>query len=166
MTDPIDIADIDAMVARIGRDAGSVIPILQAIQTRYRYLPEAALRRVCEITEIAPAAVAGVSTFYSQFRHQPAGTHTIRLCVGTACHVKGSDGLYDALCRHLAIPSGQDTDAARVFTIQKVACLGCCTLAPVVQVDDVTYGHVTPGTVPRILDDFLGRRKAASGRYR
>ena len=153
----IDLSRVDAIVARCGRGSASVIPVLQAIQEEFRYLPEAALRRVCDTTDITPAAIVGVSTFYAQFRHTPAGAHTIRLCVGTACHVKGSDGIHDALCRHLGLAEGEDTDRRRVFTVQKVACLGCCTLAPVVQIDEVTYGHVTPSTVPRVLADFLER---------
>jgi len=150
-----DVQFVDQAVAEIGRGPEKVIPILQAIQAHYRYLPEAALRRVCEITEITPATIIGVSTFYSQFRHRPMGEHLIRVCVGTACHVKGSSLVYDAFFRHLAIPQDDDTDPDRVFTVQKVACLGCCTLAPVIQIDDVTYGHLTPDAVPRALRDFL-----------
>ena len=148
---------IDRIVERIGRDAKSVIPILQAIQEEYNYLPESALRRVCEITEITPAAITGVSTFYSQFRHTPMGEHIIQVCNGTACHVKGAELVVDAFRRELQIPDNDDTDADRRFTLQKVACLGCCTLAPVVQIDKVTYGHVQPDSVHRVLKDFLSR---------
>ena len=123
---------VDKTVAELGRDPRALIAILLAIQEQYRYLPEEALRRICEITDITPAAVAGVSTFYDRFRHRPAGQHTVRVCVGTACHVKGAGVVHEAFCRHLGIEQGQDTDAARLFTVEKVACLGCCTLAPVV----------------------------------
>ncbi len=139
--------------------AGSLIPILQAIQKRYGYLPEAALLQAEKRTGIPLASMVGVATFYNQFRLQPAGVHTIRLCVGTACHVKGSDAVYDALARHVNLRPGEDTDSARRFTVYKVACLGCCTLAPVVQIDDVTYGHVTPSRVPEIVADFLSRTR-------
>lgn len=146
---------VDQVVDDIGKKAGDVIPILHAIQKKYNYLPESALRRVCEITEITPASITGVSTFYSQFRHTPIGKHIIRVCTGTACHVKGSELVYDAFCRELHIEHGQDTDPEFLFTVQKIACFGCCTIAPVVQIDDVTYGHVkTDGVVP-ILKDFL-----------
>ena len=146
---------VDLTVDEIGTKAGDVIPILHAIQEKYNYLPEPALRRVCEITNIAPAAITGVSTFYSQFRHTPMGKHIIRICTGTACHVKGSELVYDAFCRELDIGEGQDTDPEAQFTVQKIACLGCCTIAPVVQIDDVTYGHVKTSGVSNILQDFL-----------
>ena len=144
---------IDRIVDEIGTKAGDVIPILHAIQREYNYLPEFALRRVCDITDITPAAITGVSTFYSQFRHTPMGQHIIRVCVGTACHVKGSELVHDAFCRELHIGEGQDTDPEGLFTVQKIACLGCCTIAPVVQIDDVTYGHVKIEGVANILQD-------------
>jgi len=145
---------VDQIVDEIGTKAGDVIPILHAIQREYNYLPESALRRVCKITNITPAAITGVSTFYSQFRHTPIGQHIIRVCVGTACHVKGSELVHDAFCRELFIVEGQDTDPEGRFTLQKIACLGCCTIAPVVQIDDVTYGHVKIEGVANILQDF------------
>lgn len=155
MADKIDLSIVEAVVAECGRTSSAVIPILQKLQGHYRYLPEAALRRVCELTDITPAAISGVSTFYSQFRHKPVGRHIISICHGTACHVKGSGLIHDALTRHLKIKDGDDTDSDGVFTIEKVACLGCCTLAPVIRIDGVTYGHLTPATVPRAVRDFL-----------
>ncbi len=148
---------VEDVVERIGTKPGDIIPILHAIQKEYNYLPEEALRRVCEITEITPASITGVSTFYSQYRHTPIGKHIIRVCTGTACHVKGSELVYDAFCRELHIEQGQDTDTDPdfLFTVQKIACLGCCTIAPVVQIDDVTYGHVKTDSVAPILQDFL-----------
>ncbi|MBM4039980.1 MAG: 4Fe-4S dicluster domain-containing protein [Planctomycetes bacterium] len=150
-----DLTFVDQAVEQIGRGPEKVIPILQAIQAHYRYLPEDALRRVCETTEITPAAIMGVSTFYTQFRHRPMGEHLVRVCVGTACHVKGAGLVHDAFVRHLRIAEGDDTDPDRLFTVQKIACLGCCTLAPVIQIDEVTYGHLTPDRVPAVLRDFL-----------
>ena len=155
MSDELDLSHVDRAVEAIGRGAECVIPLLQAIQEEYRYLPEPALRRVCELTEITPAAVAGVSTFYSQFRHRPMGEHLVRVCVGTACHVKGAGLVYDEFLRHLGIAEGDDTDPDGLFTIERVACLGCCTLAPAIQIDDVTYGYLTTETVPRVVRDFL-----------
>jgi len=146
-------------VARLGRGRASVIPILQAVQTEYRYLPEEVLRRLVEATDITAAQIAGVSTFYTQFRHQPVGEHIIRVCHGTACHVKGAAAVQEAILRHLGVPAGGDTDPDGRFTIEKVACLGCCTLAPVVQIDGVTYGHLVPDTVPRMIHDFLDLKR-------
>lgn len=152
---------VDRVVDQIGTDASDVIPILHAIQKEFNYLPESALRRICEITEITPASITGVSTFYSQFRHKPIGKHLVRVCTGTACHVKGSELVYDAFCRELHIEKGQDTDPDFLFTVQKIACLGCCTIAPVVQIDDVTYGHVKTDGVATLLQDFF-RHKTRS----
>ena len=155
----VDLGVVDEAIAEYGREASAVIQILQRLQERYRYLPEAALRRVCEVTEITPAAIAGVSTFYSRFRHKPVGRHIISVCHGTACHVKGAELVHDALLRHLKVATGEDTDPGGVFTVERVACLGCCTLAPVIKIDEVTYGHLTAETVPKALQDFLALEK-------
>ncbi|WP_461633540.1 NAD(P)H-dependent oxidoreductase subunit E [Labilibaculum euxinus] len=145
---------VDGVVADIGKEPDKVIPILQAIQGKFNYLPESALKRVCETTTITEAQITGISTFYSQFRHQPVGKHIIRVCVGTACHVKGAKQVYDGFRRELGLEKGIDTDAQKLFTVEEVACLGCCTLAPVVQIDTVTYGHVETGKVAEIIEDF------------
>ena len=154
-TDDLDLHAVDDLVQEIGNTPEALIPLLQAIQHHYRYLPEAALRRICEITDITPAAVAGVSTFYAQFVHQPIGRHLISMCHGTACHVKGSRQVHDALMRYLHLDAEEGTDADGIFTLRKVACLGCCTLAPVMQIDGVTYGHLTPDSVRAAMEDFL-----------
>jgi len=159
----IEIKDIDAIVQQLGGKQHAVIPVLQAIQEKYNYLPEDALRRVCEISDITPAQIVGVASFYSQFRFSPAGQHMIKVCVGTACHVKGAGLVYDAMKRELGLGEGEDTTDSREYTIEKVNCLGCCTLAPVVQIDEVTYGHVSTSQVGTILSDFESQ-KGASGK--
>ncbi len=150
----IDLSAIPRIVDAVGRSPDKVIPILQALQEEYRYLPQEALQRVCELTDITPASITGVSSFYDHFRHQPVGRHMISVCMGTACHVKGAGLVDDAIRHRLELAAGQDTDTAGEFTVQKVACLGCCTLGPVVQIDDATFGHVTAQTAPRVLRDF------------
>ena len=155
MANKVNLTEVDKIINNIGTTPEKVIPILQAIQNQYNYLPEAALRRMSKITDITPASITGVSTFYSQFRHKPVGKHIIHICNGTACHVKGADFVYDAFKRNLKIRKEDDTDPEKLFTIQKISCLGCCTLAPVVQIDGVTYGHVKPDGVSQILKDFL-----------
>ena len=142
----VDLSFVEQMVSKIGRGKESAIPLLQAIQTHYRYLPDDALRRLCELTEITPAEIAGTSSFYGQFRRSPVGEHIVRVCHGTACHVSGARQITEELRRYLAIPDGQDTDAARMFTLDEVACLGCCSLAPVLMVDGHTAGKLTPAT--------------------
>lgn len=164
MPEELDIAEVDLIVSVQGRSKEAVIQILEAIQERYRYLPQAALERVCEISDISPASIEGVSTFYSRFRRNPVGEHIVSVCDGTACHVKGSIDVYDALVKELQLAKGEDTDSDSLFTVQRIACLGCCTLAPVVQIDSTTYGHVRPATVSRMLRDFLDQE--AEGRLK
>ena len=155
----LDLSFVDRTVENLGRGRETVIPVLQAIQEHYRYLPQEALERVCKLTEITPADVTGVSTFYTQFRHRPVGEHMISVCHGTACHVKGAGLIQEALERNLGLTNGEDTDGDGLFTVQKIACLGCCTLAPVIQIDEVTYGRLTPAQVPEVLADFLQKAK-------
>ncbi|MHC4497739.1 MAG: NAD(P)H-dependent oxidoreductase subunit E [Planctomycetota bacterium] len=165
--DKLDLTLVDKAVERIGAGPEKVLEILQAVQGRFGYLPREALERVCELTEITPASIVGVSSFYNQFRHRPVGRHIIHVCVGTACHVKGASQVYEAFLRHLDIGEGEDTDSQKLFTVEKIACLGCCTLAPAAQIGQVTYGHLTAETVPTVISDFLqyeemrARRKPA-----
>jgi len=153
----VDLASIDAIVARIGGTPDKTIPLLQAIQKHYAYLPQAALERVATTTQISATRLAGVSSFYNHFRLKPQGKHHVRVCVGTACHIKGAPRILDALRRDLDIAPDDDTDAARQYTIEGVACLGCCSLAPVMLIDDATYGHLTPDRVAEALEDFKKR---------
>ncbi|MFN8241503.1 MAG: NAD(P)H-dependent oxidoreductase subunit E [Bacteroidales bacterium] len=148
---------VDKLINDIGTTPDKVIPVLQAIQKEFNYLPAEALERVHETTSIRPAAIHGISTFYNQFRLRPVGKHVIKICVGTACHVKGATLVYDAFRRALKLENNTDTDSGGIFTLEKVACLGCCTLAPVVQIDEVTYGHVGIEQPAEILKDFLSR---------
>ena len=154
---PIHLEEIDELVEGIGADNHHVIRILQAIQGKYHYLPVEALERVCQLTDISPSRITGVASFYSQFRLTPVGEHRIRVCHGTACHVKGSALIQDALYRHLHLSDTQDTTPDRKFTVEKVACLGCCTLAPVVQIGDDVFGHLTPEKIPSVIRNYLMR---------
>jgi NADH:ubiquinone oxidoreductase subunit F (NADH-binding)/NADH:ubiquinone oxidoreductase subunit E len=160
----IDI--VDQILEDKGRAPHDVIPVLQAVQDKFNYLPEAALARITAVSDITAAQIFGISTFYSQFRHKPVGKHIIKVCVGTACHVKGAMQVFDALARELELKNGEDTDDKGLFTLDQVACLGCCTIAPVVQIDDITYGHVSTEKVPEIIEDFLnGSDKAGLVKY-
>jgi len=156
---PADIREIrsavDEVVNRTGGEKEKVILILQEVQNKLNYLPSEALKYICEITEITPGQLSGVSTFYSQFRHLPVGKHTIKICMGTACHVKGSQLITEAFQRELKIDETRNISEDNLFSIEEVACLGCCTLAPVVQIDGKTYGHVKPNMTNDILKDFL-----------
>lgn len=149
---------VHQIVEKTGITRDKAIPILQSIQKEFNYLPEQALRWVCEITEIPAATLHGITTFYTQFRLKPIGKHIIKICDGTACHVKGSILVYEAFQRALHLEKDEDTDSGKVFTLEKVACLGCCTLAPVVQIDTITYGHVGLEQPNEILQDYLNRK--------
>ncbi|MBN2452372.1 MAG: NAD(P)H-dependent oxidoreductase subunit E, partial [Lentisphaeria bacterium] len=164
LPEPVDVAAVDAIVSRIGDRPECLISLLRAIQGEYGFLPEEALLRLAACTPIRPATISAVATFFTLFRHRPGGCHTIGVCVGTACHVKGAEAVYDAFLRRLGIAPGEDTDPQRQFTIEKVACLGCCTLAPAVQIGRNVYGHVHPNTVGNTIRDYLDRieRQAAT----
>ncbi|GHS94712.1 NADH-quinone oxidoreductase subunit F [Bacteroidia bacterium] len=153
------IEQTDAIIDGIGKERSTIIPLLQALQAEFNYLPYEAIERVYERTEIDRAQLISVSTFYSQFRHIPLGKHLIKVCTGTACHVKGASNVYDAFIRQLEIEEGGTTTKDKLFSVEKIACLGCCTLAPVVQVDEKIYGHVMPGRVNEVIDDFLELQK-------
>jgi NADH-quinone oxidoreductase subunit F len=152
----VDItAVVDEVVGFTGRESDKVIQILQEVQKRINWLPSDALKYICKVTDITPEQISGVSTFYSQFRHLPVGKHTIKICTGTACHVKGSPLIAEAFKRVLKIDNTSNSSPDKLFSVEEVACLGCCTLAPVVQIDGKTYGHVRPTQVDNIVQDFL-----------
>ena len=148
----IDLSFVDDLITRHGSGREAAIPILQAIQQHFRYLPDEALQRVVERTEITAAQLAGTSSFYAQFRRSPVGRHVVRVCHGTACHVAGAEQITQELRRHLQIPPDEDTDSERRFTVDAVACLGCCSLAPVMMIEDETAGRLPPATARQALD--------------
>jgi len=152
---------VDRILLEHGARADRLVPILYAVQDSFGYLPMEALERIGEKAGIRPAEVMGVATFYSRFRLRPAGRHTIQVCIGTACHVKGAERLIDAFRDRLRIAADSDTDPEGLFTVEGVACLGCCMLAPAVRIDEVIYGHVDALGIPGILKDFLASREAA-----
>jgi NADH-quinone oxidoreductase subunit F len=155
---------LDKIIESRGSTKKAIIPILQGIQDTYNYLPEDVLKEVCKRTEITPDALMGVASFYSQFRLQPTGEHIIKVCTGTACHVKRAELVYDAFGRALHLEGNKDTDEEGHYTLEKVNCLGCCTLAPVVQIDEVTYGHVEVDTVKNVLYSFEHQGKTEAQR--
>lgn len=156
-SDPVSF--VGDMVHGLECFEGALVPMLQALQREFSYLPAAGLNEIARLTPFTPAQISGAATFYSQFRLRPAGRHCIKVCIGTACHVKGAPRVIDAFRRFLEIRDGEDTDAAGNFTVEGVACLGCCMLAPAVQIDDLVYGPVEPGNVGNVLDDFLSEQR-------
>ncbi|MEI6667306.1 MAG: NAD(P)H-dependent oxidoreductase subunit E [Acidobacteriota bacterium] len=158
---PIDLSRVDAILDAEGTGTDSLIPILQRLQAQFHYLPDTALRRVCERSDITPAQIAGVASFYGQFRQRPTGEHVIRVCQGTACHVSGADDIRTELRRCLGIQGEADTDSQGRFTVDRVACIGSCSLAPVVTVDDRTYGHVSALSAGSLLQQVIDDDQAA-----
>ncbi|MBN2319394.1 MAG: NAD(P)H-dependent oxidoreductase subunit E [Acidobacteria bacterium] len=152
---------VDAILEAEGRSPDAVIPILQAIQSHYRYLPDAALRYLCEKGGLSPSQISGVSTFYTQFRHKPVGKHIIRVCEGTACHVSGAVEVGNELRRCLQIKEGSDTDPSGQFTLERVACIGSCSLAPVITIDENIYGHLSALSAGETLQEFIRASKSA-----
>lgn len=144
----------DAIIDRIGTKRDQIIPLLQAIQQEFNYLPSDAMDRLYERTDIDRAQLVSVASFYSQLRMIPYGKHVIKVCIGTACHVKGAGNVYDAFRRELHLEGDDITTSDGKYSVEKVACLGCCALAPVVQIDQKIFGHVLPGRVREVLDEF------------
>ena len=154
-----EFAFLEEIAEKTGRNPEGVIALLQAVQDRFGYLPENALERICELTGATPAQVWGVATFYSQFRLRPSGRFLIEICHGTACHAGGSVLVHQALEHYLNIPPNGDTDPQGLFTLQKVACLGCCSLAPVVRIQGEIYGHLSPAKVQGVIREFLASQE-------
>jgi NADH-quinone oxidoreductase subunit E len=149
--------ELDKILKQYAGVKGSLITILQKTQDLYGYISEAAILHIAHKTGISPAKIYGVLTFYTQFRLKPIGTYLIMLCEGTACHVNSAVGIEEAICEHLDIVDG-GTTADGLFTLNVVACLGCCSLAPVMMVKgpggEETYGSLTRKTVVAILDQI------------
>ena len=135
---------------------GSLITILQHAQDIYGYLPADVLYHIAERIGSTPAKVMGVATFYSQFRLQPVGKYLIMLCQGTACHVNGSEKIEKAITEELGIADGETTSDG-LFTLKNVACLGCCSLSPVMMINDETYGSLTPEKAKEILKNLKAK---------
>jgi len=144
---------------KFGRKRWHLIPILQKVQDRLGYLPREAMTEIAEYLDIPDIDVYGVVTFYNQFRLKPPGRHSIRVCLGTACHMKGGYITLDAWKRRLAISRGETTPD-REFDLDTVACVGCCTMAPVTVVDNKPQARVEPTKVDGILLAFEREREA------
>ena len=152
-----DFKELAPVLEKYAKVQGSLITILQKTQEIYGYLSMDAIQYISEVTGIKPAKIYGVATFYTQFRLKPIGKHLIMLCKGTACHVNGADHIEEAITEHLNIKDGETTEDG-LFTLNNMACLGCCSLAPVMMIHDSdgdeTYGNLTKDMVRQILDDI------------
>ena len=140
-------------------DAANLIAILQKVQDEYRYLPEEVLLYVAEMLGIPPARIYGVATFYSHFTLQPKGKYLIRLCDGTACHVKRSTGILEKLREKLGLSEAKITTDDMIFTVETVSCLGACGLAPVLVVNNDIYGQMTPEKSTELVDSLIAKEE-------
>jgi NADH-quinone oxidoreductase subunit F len=138
-----------------------VIQDLLEEQNRSGYVRDDALAGLSARSGVSVAELQGIASFYSRLRTTPSGAHRVSVCTGTACHVKGAGEIYDAFRSWLGIPEGSDTDVDALFTVEKVGCLGCCMIAPAVQIDEIIYGTLTPMDVPSVIADFLDAEEAA-----
>jgi len=149
----IDLSMVDAIISRVGNDATKAIPVLQAVQEKFRYVPLEAIERIASATEMTESQLFGVATFYAQFRLKPMGERLVRVCHGTACHVGGAVGISEAMEARLGVKDGENTPDLK-YTLESVACVGCCSLAPVVMVDKKTYAKLDRKKAARIIDDI------------
>ena len=149
----VDLSLLEDVLAHYADIKGSLITILQKTQEIYGYLPMDAVYHISARTGLTPAKIIGVATFYSQFRFQAVGKHLIMICKGTACYVNGAERIIEAVQEELGI-GDNETTADGLFSLSLVSCLGCCSLAPVMMINDDTYGSLTPDKVKQILRDI------------
>lgn len=131
----------------------SLIPLLQKTQEIFGYLPREALEEISRYLKVPLSRVYGVATFYAQFRFEPLGKYVIKICHGTACHVNGAVNISQAIKEEVGIEEGKTTEDG-LITLERVACLGCCSLAPVIMINDRVYGKLTPEKVRKIIKNL------------
>lgn len=159
---PVELAQrkferVNEIIAEHGREQSALIPILQEVQAEYRYLPEEILTYIATAMGLSVATVFGVATFYAQFSLEPKGKYVVRVCDGTACHVRHSMPVYQAIRSRLGLKDGRFTTPDMMFTVETVACLGACGVAPAMIINDKVYGKMTPEAACTIIDTLLYR---------
>jgi NADH-quinone oxidoreductase subunit E len=159
---PTRFARVCAILDAHDRDPSRLIPILQEVQAEYRYLPREVMAYVATALGLSPAKVHGVATFYAHFALEPKGRHVVKLCDGTACHVKDSIPILDAIRARLGLRPGQKTCDDMSFTVETVSCLGACGLAPVVVVDEDVHGQMTPEKGAALVDAIIARERGVA----
>ena len=150
----VDFKDMDEILAKYRYSPGSIIAILQDIQAKYRYIPKEVFPFLSEKLHISTAKIYSVATFYENFSLEPKGKHIIRVCDGTACHVRKSQPIYDAIHDYMQLTGKRKTDADGLFTLETVACLGACGLSPVLTIDGEVHAKMTPDSALALLDSI------------
>ncbi|GAB4324287.1 MAG: NADH-quinone oxidoreductase subunit NuoE [Bacteroidales bacterium] len=149
----VDLKQLDPLIEKYRNKKGNLIPLLQGTQEIFGYIPREAFEKISEETGLKLADMYGVATFYSQFRLNPVGKHIVKVCHGTACHVQNANELTESLQDALKIKDGETTEDG-LFTLESVACLGCCSLAPVMMIGDETFGKLTGAQAVRIVKNI------------
>jgi NADH-quinone oxidoreductase subunit E len=149
----LSLTVIDAIVHKHNIQPGAVIPILQEIQDAYGYVPPAAIQRIGENMGIPASEIFGIVTFYAQFRLQPMGKNLIKVCHGTACHLSGAERMSESLSLVVGAKEGETSQDGQ-FTVERVACLGCCSLAPCVMLNGEVHGRLTPESITKIINQL------------
>jgi len=147
---PGELAEI---LAEYEGEKGALIPILQKVQEKLGYLPEEAISKVAAFTRMSESEIFGVASFYAQFYFTRRGKHTLKVCLGTACHVRGGERILDEVKRELSVESGETTKDYK-FSLERVACFGACALAPVMVIDENVYGRMTIAKAKDIVDEY------------
>jgi NADH-quinone oxidoreductase subunit E len=153
ISEPVDLSLMDPLIEKYRSKKGNLIPLLQGTQDLYGFIPREAFEKLSDRTGIPLSDMFGVATFYAQFRLSPVGKHIIKVCHGTACHVQNAKEITEALEESLGVKDGQTTED-RLFTLESVACLGCCSLAPVMMISEQAYGKLTGNEAVRIIKNI------------
>lgn len=148
----LNLSVLDSLLEKFANKKGITIPVLQAIQDEFGYLPKDALKAASKKLLINLSDMYGVATFYAQFRLSPVGKYIVKVCHGTACHVQNAPAISEAVEEALKIKDGETTEDG-MFTLESVACVGCCSLAPVIMIGDDTFGKLTQKSVIKIIRD-------------
>lgn len=151
--------ELDKTIEKYGKAEGNLITVLQKAQEIYGYLPREIIEYIAGVMDLKTAKVYGVATFYTQFRFKPVGKYLIMLCKGTACHVNGAKSIEEAVCDELGIADGGTTEDG-LFTLNNVACIGCCSLSPVMMINGETYGRLTGDKVKTVIKELRAMNKA------
>jgi NADH-quinone oxidoreductase subunit E len=159
--DTINVGLLDPLIKKYKNKKGNLIPLLQGAQNIYGYIPKKVFEKISEATGLKINDMYGVATFYAQFRLNPVGKHIVRICHGTACHVQGATAITDELIGFLGVKDGETTPD-RVFTLESVACLGCCSLAPVMMIGDETFGKLNKKKTVDVIKEIKRKESLAS----
>ncbi len=151
---------VNKILEKYSKAQDALIPILQEVQAEYRYLPEEILTYIATTMDIPPATVFGVATFYAQFSMEPKGKYVIKVCDGTACHVRRSNSILKKIEEVLELKGDEKTTRDHLFTLETVSCLGACGLAPVMMINDQVYGKLTPDKVGEIIKELMEKEAA------